>query len=170
MNCEITTQLHWVSPDQWIPTLTVDHSEGFDYLDLLTAIDRPEQHTVEVLAHVVNISTGEGRWRAVVVTSEGGNLPTLVNDYTAASWHEREIAEMFGVVFVGGCDAPLLHLSAHPSHPLRKDTILAARAVRPWPGAQEPGSRRASARRRTLPAGVVDGWLRDGTQEEINGG
>jgi NADH-quinone oxidoreductase subunit C len=170
VNCEVTTQLHWVGPDQWLSTLTVDHAEGFDFLDLLTAVDRPDQQAVEVLAHVVNIHTGEGRWRGVAVTSEGGCLPTMVDVFIAASWHEREIAEMFGVEFVGGCDAPLLHLSAHPAHPLRKDTVLAARAVRPWPGAQEPGSRRASARRRTLPAGVVDGWLRDGTQEGINGG
>jgi NADH-quinone oxidoreductase subunit C len=169
VNCEVTAELRWIEPDQWVSTLTADHGDGFDYLDVLTAIDRPDRCAVEVIAHLMNPATCEGRWRGVAVAAERGDLPTLIDVFVAASWHEREITEMFGVDFVGGSGAPLLHLSPHPLHPLRKDTVLAARAVRPWPGAQDPGSRKASARRRTLPPGVVEGWLTETPHEEATG-
>lgn len=171
-NAEITDRIEWVEVDHWVEHLTRDHSEGFDYLDLLTAIDRPTRDAVdgggiEVIVHVIDPILGESRWRGVVVSATAPALPTVSMVFPAASWHEREVREMFGVEFIGGSTVPLLHVSAYPLHPLRKSTILAARAVRPWPGAEESGSRRASARRRTLPPGVVEGWLHDGTSDGL---
>lgn len=166
-NCEITDRIQWVEVDRWVEQLTGDHADGYHYLDLLTAIDRPAPGTpdadaVEVVAHVIDPVSGRGRWRGAVIAAENAFVPTLSTVFPAAAWHEREVREMFGVEFVGGSAAPLLHLTTYPRYPLRKSTVLAARAVRPWPGAQESSSRRASARRRTLPPGVVEGWLHDG--------
>ncbi len=171
-NCEITDRIEWLAVDHWVEQLTRDHTEGYDYLDLLTAIDRPMRGAVdggdiEVIAHVIDPISGEGRWRGVVVPVNAAALPTVSHVFPAASWHEREVREMFGVEFMGGSTAPLLHVSAYPAHPLRKSTVLSARAVRPWPGAEESGSRRASARRRTLPPGVVEGWLHDESPDEV---
>lgn len=167
VNCEITDRIQWVEVDRWVEQLTGDHADGYHYLDLLTAIDRPtpgtpDEDAVEVITHVIDPVSGRGRWRGAVVAAGNAFLPTLSAVFPAAAWHEREIREMFGVEFIGGSAAPLLHLTAYPQYPLRKSTILAARAVRPWPGAEESSSRRASARRRTLPPGVVEGWLHDG--------
>jgi NADH-quinone oxidoreductase subunit C len=65
---------------------------------------------------------------APVLDSVTGVLP-------AASWHEREIAEMFGVEVRGHPDPrPLLLHVTIAGPPLRKDVTLVAREETPWPG------------------------------------
>jgi NADH-quinone oxidoreductase subunit C len=47
--------------------------------------------------------------------------------------------------------------------PLRKDFVLASRVAKAWPGAKEPGEsdeKRAPSRRRVVPPGVPEGWLK----------
>ena len=80
-----------------------------------------------------------------------------------AEWHERETAELYGVTFLDPDGEPipsrplLLPAPGEPGHPggwpLRKDYVLAARAVTPWP-ADAGGAE--DARRRQAPAGVPD--------------
>ena len=56
-----------------------------------------------------------------------------------AAWHERETREMFGIDFDGhpALD-PLLLQPGFEGRPLRKDFVLASRAVKDWPGAKDP--------------------------------
>lgn len=62
-------------------------------------------------------------------------LATLVSLYAGANWHERETAEMFGIVFEGHPDLRNLYLPGEfEGHPLRKDFPLLSRRVKPWPG------------------------------------
>ena len=69
------------------------------------------------------------------VPHEAPVLPSAVDVYAGAAWHERETHEMFGVDFTGhpGLDRLLLP-DSFEGHPLRKDFPLLARMVKPWPG------------------------------------
>ncbi|MET8682271.1 NADH-quinone oxidoreductase subunit C [Streptomyces sp. NPDC004647] len=86
-------------------------------------------------------------------------LPTASGVYAGADWHERETHEMFGVDFTGHPHlVPLLLPEGFEGHPLRKDFVLAARVVKAWPGAKEPGESEHGGpkRRQMLPPGVPD--------------
>ena len=53
-------------------------------------------------------------------------LPSLVNLWPAANWHEREAFDMFGIVFTGHPNLKrILMWEDYPHHPLRKDFPLA---------------------------------------------
>ena len=93
-------------------------------------------------------------------------LESLTTLHPGAAWHEREVYEMFGIGFAGFEDGTGLGLrrlllpAGFEGMPLRKSFVLAARAVRPWPGAKEPGEPEAgegSAGRRRLQAPGVPG-------------
>ena len=90
-------------------------------------------------------------------------VPSLTGVFGGAAWHERATAELFGIGFDGHPDlAPLLLAEGFEGHPLRKDFPLAARAVKPWPGAKEPGESDADLaavnRRRRLTAPGIPDW------------
>ena len=78
--------------------------------------------------------------------------------FAGAAWHEREVAELFGVEFVGGERRRLLLNPEFEGTPLRKDEVLAARTGMNWPGAKEPGrdAMASPGRRRLVPPGVPD--------------
>ena len=90
-------------------------------------------------------------------------IDTVQGVFAGAAWHEREVAELFGVEFVGGERRRLLLNPEFEGTPLRKDEVLAARTGMNWPGAKEPG--RATPRQtagvwclrasRTLPCGAI---------------
>ncbi len=150
-----------VVPADWRDTVEGLMREGFVYLDLLTGIDRGEE--IEVIVRVVDPTPSPAPVPVQVlstrVPSAEPRLPSLADLHPAAAWHERETAEMFGVVFDGHPDPrPLLRRTMLGGPPLRKSTILAARVVTPWPGAGEAGGR---ASRRHQPPGVPAGWLRE---------
>ena len=152
----------------WPAALATAAAEGYAYLDLLTAVDRPDDDEIEIVACVLDPRDARLQRLRTRCPRDGGVLPSVTGSHPAASWHEREIAEMFGLGLSGHPDPrPLLLAPDLGMAPLRKEAVLAARAVRPWPGAQgDDGGegvagreRRASARRRQPPPGVPEGWL-----------
>ena len=144
-----------VAPEGWIALLAELHGQGLTSLDLLTAVDRDDE--VEVVVRVIDPHTGSGAVAATRVPSQAPVLPTCSAVLPAAVWHERETAEMFGVVFDGHPDPrPLLLRSTPDQPPLRKVAPLPERVTTPYPGAQDTGPR---ARRPQLPPGVRSDWL-----------
>ncbi|WP_027341834.1 NADH-quinone oxidoreductase subunit C [Hamadaea tsunoensis] len=144
-----------VPADSWPAALTVARDRlGCDFFDWLSAVDElPEGFAV--LAHLW--STAE-RFGVLVRTRLGRSepsLPSVVDVYPGAAWHERETFEMFGIGFPGELP-PLLLPPEFEGHPLRKEFILASRVAKPWPGAKEPGeSESGSAKRAPVrPPGV----------------
>jgi NADH-quinone oxidoreductase subunit C len=66
---------------------------------------------------------------------ESMSMPTWVQAFAGANWHERETHEMFGIDFVGHPDLRHLYLPGEfEGNPLRKDFPLLSRMVKPWPG------------------------------------
>lgn len=151
-----------VEPQDWRSTLAAMRDDGFEFLDFLAAIDR-EDH-VEVVVHVLDQTTGSHELLGTRLPADDASLDSITPIFAAAGWHERETAEMFGVTFVGHPDpGPLLLRSTLGAPPLRKSTVLSARAVLPWPGAADQGGGSPSpSRRRQRPPGVPGGWLREG--------
>ncbi len=150
-----------VAREDWHAELDRLHRGGYRYLDHLTAIDRLDH--IEVLAHVVVPDTLQRAQVATLVPDGDLHLASIVDVFPAAAWHERETAEMFGVVFDGHPDLrPLLLREVTDPAPLRKATALAARVETTWPGAADPDEGRR-ARRPQLPPGVRASWLPEGT-------
>ncbi|MBA3524199.1 MAG: NADH-quinone oxidoreductase subunit C [Geodermatophilaceae bacterium] len=150
-----------VAADRWVPALRTARDElGLTYLDWLGGVDEaggaPEPGGVAagfaVLAHLLHL---EGREHLLVRTplpSEHPRLSSAVEVFPGAGWHERETAEMYGIVFLGHPDpAALLLRPDFGAHPLRKDFLLTARVATPWPGSVDPTGKE---RRRAMPPGV----------------
>ncbi|GAA3632576.1 NADH-quinone oxidoreductase subunit C [Streptomyces iranensis] len=166
-----------VPADSWIAALeTARDTLGCTYFDWLSAVDEPGTG-FRVAARVVALGApgatpgatpgaGPGAGPAVrglllrtTVPHEVPALPTATGVYAGAAWHERETHEMFGIGFPGHPGlAPLLLPDGFEGHPLRKDFVLAARVVKAWPGAKEPGESEHGGpkRRQMLPPGVPD--------------
>ncbi|MFJ8749681.1 NADH-quinone oxidoreductase subunit C [Streptomyces sp. NPDC102441] len=145
----------------WIAALETARDElGCTYFDWLSAVDEPGTG-FRVCAHVAALGGGMVRRLLVrtTVPHDAATLPTAVDVYAGAAWHERETHEMFGIGFENHPHlVPLLLPESFEGHPLRKDFVLAARVAKAWPGAKEPGeSEHGGPKRRTmLPPGVPD--------------
>jgi NADH:ubiquinone oxidoreductase subunit C len=148
-----------VPPTAWITALrTARDTLACTYFDWLSAVDEPGTG-FRVSAHVVALSPVRRLLVRTTVPHEAPVLPTAVDVYAGAGWHERETHEMFGVGFEG--HPALDHLllpETFEGHPLRKDFVLAARVAKAWPGAKEPGESEHGGpkRRQMLPPGVPD--------------
>lgn len=137
---------------------------GCTFFDFLTAVDEAEAG-FRLVCHVARPAPGVVD-HLVLRTLVEDRVASVAHVYAGATWHERETAEMFGIVFTDPEGRPmtregLLLPEQFVGHPLRKDFVLASRVARPWPGSKEPGesdSTAAPSRRRTRPPGVPDGW------------
>ncbi|MFI6282291.1 NADH-quinone oxidoreductase subunit C [Streptomyces sp. NPDC050988] len=148
-----------VPPTSWLASLEAARDElGCTYFDWLSAVDEPGTG-FRVSAHVVALAPVRRLLVRTTVPHDAPVLPSAVEVYAGAAWHERETHEMFGVTFEGhpGLD-PLLLPEGFEGHPLRKDFVLAARVAKAWPGAKEPGESEHGGpkRRQMLPPGVPD--------------
>ncbi|MFE4048623.1 NADH-quinone oxidoreductase subunit C [Streptomyces sp. YIM B13518] len=152
-----------VPPASWITALEAARDRvGCTFFDWLSAVDEPGAG-FRVTAHVAALAPVRRLLLRTTVPHEAPVLPSAVDVYAGAAWHERETHEMFGVDFTGhpGLDHLLLP-DDFEGHPLRKDFVLAARVAKAWPGAKEPGEPAAGAahggpkRRQMLPPGVPD--------------
>lgn len=116
-----------------------------------------------VLLHVVHPARRLGLLLRTTVGPDEA-LPSVADLWAGADWAEREVAEMFGVALAGRAEPRRLLLAeSFDGHPLRKDFVLASRAVTAWPGRLEPGQPespqcepRPGRRRRLVPPGVPD--------------
>jgi NADH-quinone oxidoreductase subunit C len=156
------TSLEEVPTSEWLAALRQARAAGFTMVDLVTAVD-----WIDELEVVVVLTDPDSAQRCLLSTRlsvDHPELPSVSSVLDGASWHERETAEMFGIVFTGHPDPRPLILREAPSSgvpPLRKASALAERVARPWPGAPSgDGARRA---RRPQPSpGVRDEWMPTG--------
>jgi len=150
-----------VPRQDWLAALAFARDvAGCDFFDWLTAVDEQDRGFA-IVAHLYGLDNRLHLLARTLVPREDPALPSATGLFRGAGWAERETHEMFGVVFDGHPGlAPLLLPDGFEGHPLRKDFPLAARAAQEWPGAGEPGERRASerSRRRLVPPGVPEGW------------
>jgi NADH-quinone oxidoreductase subunit C len=141
----------------WLAAVVAARDRGLGFFDFLTAVDLVDDG-FEVVLHLWDPASRAGELLTTSCPREDPVVPTLTGVFAGAAWHERAVAELFGLRFEGHETTPLLLSERFDGHPLRKDFLLAARSARPWPGAKEPGESDADlvgpARRRPRPPGV----------------
>src|SRR5688572_13553855 len=99
-------------------------AEPFQFSTIIeiTAADYlPRQPRFEVVYHLLSIPM-RARVRLKVRVAGGGTLPTVQGVWKGAGWLEREVWDMFGIVFDGHPDLRrLLMPEDWDGHPARKD-------------------------------------------------
>lgn len=137
-----------VPAEGWIEAHRIARDElGLVFFSWLSAVhwsndvavgDPPAEEVEEHLELLTTLGDiGEGR-RVTLSTrlpAEKPSIPTLIEVYPGANWHEREAHEFFGIEFTGHPDLGHLYLPEHfQGNPLRKSFPLLSREVKPWPG------------------------------------
>ncbi len=148
-----------VLPQDWLATVEMLPADGFDYFDWLGCVDEIGRRDCFRIVLVVRdlAHRAEPRMLNCSLPRDDPRIETVSGVFAGAAWHEREVAELFGVEFVGGDRRRLLLNPEFEGTPLRKDEVLAARTAMNWPGAKEPGEAAFSAsRRRMVPPGVPE--------------
>ena len=102
---------------------------GFDYLVDITSIDNyGEDPRWTVLYHIRAIGNGTDLRLKMDVSEEKSEIPSVLQIWRTANWHEREIYDMMGIRFRGHPDLRrILMWEGYPYHPLRKDFPLAGK-------------------------------------------
>ncbi len=114
--------------DKLIALLTFlrdDAACQFTQLVDLTAVDYPTRtERFEVVYHLLSVPLNK-RIRVKISTSENQPVPSAVGLFPAALWYEREVWDMYGVMFDGNPDLRrILTDYGFDGHPQRKDFPL----------------------------------------------
>ncbi len=96
--------------------------EKFDLLEDYTAVDWPRREKRFDLVAILYSFPHNLRLRLKVPVADGEQAGSLVEIWPVANWLEREIFDMFGIVFKGHPDLKrILMPEEWTGHPLRKD-------------------------------------------------
>ncbi len=96
--------------------------EKFDWLSDLTAVDWPKrERRFDVVLNMYSFAKNE-RLRLKVHASADERVPSVQGVWATANWEEREVYDMFGVVFEGHPELKRILLPDEwQGYPLRKD-------------------------------------------------
>lgn len=101
-----------------------DEGLAFDFLRSLSGVDYLDY--LEVVYHLYSYGLGHGVAIKARCPLDDAHIPTVSHLWQTANWHEREAAEMFGIVFDGHPDLrPLLTEEGLGYYILRKTHPLA---------------------------------------------
>ena len=108
--------------------------QSYDYLVDITAVEyRDPERPLEVVYELFSLQRGaQLRVKVELNKSEDLVVDSLVPLWNGANWLEREVYDMFGVVFAGHPDLRriLMWETYEEGHPLRKDFPLRGRFSR----------------------------------------
>jgi NADH-quinone oxidoreductase subunit C len=104
----------------------------YDFLQDLTAVDHGNGRSLQVVYQLWSIPNKLNLRVKVELPLDGLELDTAYHLWRAADWLEREVYDMFGVVFRGHPDLRriLMPYNYAEGHPLRKDFPLRGRFTR----------------------------------------
>jgi NADH-quinone oxidoreductase subunit C len=102
--------------------LKVDPSSKFSSLVDITAVDYPEREArFDVVYHFLSMYQNH-RIRLRCAVREDEMVPSITGTHPSANWFEREVFDMFGILFSGHPDLRrILTDYGFRGHPLRKD-------------------------------------------------
>ena len=102
------------------------HEQGFDLLAGLTASDAwPSEPRFSLIYVFYSVKDNIFLRLRVRLTGTDPEIDSLEPVYPAANWHEREVYDMFGVIFRGHSDLRRILMPFDwVGHPLRKDHPL----------------------------------------------
>jgi len=119
---ELTVTLPLASVLTALATLKTDPAFKFTTLVDITAVDNPERVArFDIVYHLLSMYTN-ARIRLKAEVGEEDMVASVLPVYPAAGWFEREIFDMFGILFAGHPDLRrILTDYGFRGHPLRKD-------------------------------------------------
>ncbi len=93
---------------------------GYDFLSFITAVDKNENF--EVIYLFRNLNENKEKFIKCIIPKENPKIPTISDIFYGANWHEREIYDLFGIIFEGHENLRRILLPEdYEGHPLRKD-------------------------------------------------
>tara|TARA_B100001175_G_scaffold276456_1_gene251919 strand:+ start:473 stop:1099 length:627 start_codon:yes stop_codon:yes gene_type:complete len=97
----------------------------FKQLIDLCGVDYPNRtDRFEIVYHLLSINLNQ-RIRIKLSVNDGDTVPSIVSLYDAANWYEREVWDLYGVIFTDHPDLRrILTDYGFEGHPLRKDFPL----------------------------------------------
>jgi NADH-quinone oxidoreductase subunit C len=96
--------------------------EGFDYCVDITAVHYPKREQQFDIVYVLYSFPKNERTRVKTRIKDGEHVPSAVAIWETANWLEREVFDMFGIVFDGHPGLKRILLPDEwKGHPLRKD-------------------------------------------------
>lgn len=141
-----------VERSEWVNKASEMKQIGFVRCEWLTATHNGGDSFVISLM----LSNEDVTESLIISTQIEASLESLSAIYPSVTFHEREVAQMFGVEFLGQDSTDLAFEIELVGFPLRRDFALATRADTQWPGAVEPDE--TARRRPSLPPGVLPEW------------
>lgn len=127
--------------NQIIPTLKFLRDDPmclFTQLIDLAGVDYPERRKrFDVVYHLLSM-VNNSRIRVKIAVAEGDNAPSVTPVFPNADWYEREVFDMYGVVFENHPDMRrILTDYGFEGHPLRKDFPLTGYTEVRWDDEQQ---------------------------------
>jgi NADH-quinone oxidoreductase subunit C len=119
---ELTVTIQAAHLESFVQFLKEDAACRFSSLVDITAVDYPDQaQRFELVYHFLSMYQNQ-RIRVKLSVADGDITPSINAIYPAANWFEREVYDMFGLMFSGHPDLRrLLTDYGFRGHPLRKD-------------------------------------------------
>ncbi|MCY1125940.1 NADH-quinone oxidoreductase subunit C [Frigidibacter sp. RF13] len=119
---ELTVTVKLDALVNFVDWLRLDPACKFSTLIDITAVDHPERvERFAVVYHFLSMYTN-ARIRVKSAVAEGQMVPTLTVIHPTANWFEREVFDMFGIIFSGHPDMRrILTDYGFRGYPLRKD-------------------------------------------------
>ena len=120
------------------PYLTVDGSSiveicrflrdrsgmDFEVLSDLTALDWPKEEKIQVVYHLFSYGHNHQIVLKVDLPRDNPKIATVEGVWKVANWFEREVYDLFGVIFEGHSDLRRIMLPEDwTGYPLRKDYV-----------------------------------------------
>jgi NADH-quinone oxidoreductase subunit C len=120
--CELTLTVALADITGVVGFLKTDPECRFTSLVDITAVDHPEGvKRFEVVYHLLSMFQNH-RIRLKVAVGEADMVPSIIDIHPSANWFEREVFDMFGILFSGHPDLRrILTDYGFRGHPLRKD-------------------------------------------------
>ncbi len=102
-----------------------DDSEfAFEVLSDLTALDLPKEDKLQVVYHFYSYSKRHQIVLKADLPREAASISTMEGVWKVANWFEREVFDLFGIMFEGHTDLRRIMLPEDwIGHPLRKDYV-----------------------------------------------
>ncbi|WP_135450652.1 NADH-quinone oxidoreductase subunit C [Tabrizicola caldifontis] len=119
---ELTVVANLANLESLVEFLRDDPACRFSTLVDITAVDHPERvQRFDVVYHFLSMYRNH-RIRLKVAVREDGMVPSITELHPSANWFEREVFDMFGILFSGHPDLRrILTDYGFRGYPLRKD-------------------------------------------------
>jgi NADH-quinone oxidoreductase subunit C len=113
-----------VSPEKIVEVCrSLKEERRFVRLADLTAVDwHPAEPRFEVVYHLHSVENNERLRLKCRLAGNAAEIDSVTSVWRSANWHEREVFDLFGIVFRGHPDLRRIMMPEDwEGHPLRKD-------------------------------------------------